>query len=643
MSRKNCSEVWDYFEKVENAGKAVCKTCKESYSYKSTVANLKNHLKRKHFNIYMSLPSEVQKLESEPSVGESTPAATVSNNVSVPITTSTSQGTSLVSDKNTCSTEHLAKRKRQNVIDAYVPKKISKSQKELIDRDVLELCIDSFQPFSIVEERSFRKLIKWIPGYQLPSRKTLSNTNLTSLYNSTKEKIIPEIEADCETMCVTLDLWTSRKTESYISITGHYINRQFQLKTVLLDCCSFPGNSTSLNLASELRRITNEWNLTHKINFAVTDNGANVVKAVKELLHWKHFGCYAHTLNLILQDSLKEFKDSLAKIKKIVGFFHKSSSASEKFLKQQVLNGKTPKKLVQEVETRWNSTFFMLERAVELKEEIKMTMAVLNNNFPLISEEEWSVFGELCRILKPFEEMTASMSGEKYVTGSNVIVVTRILQHSLEHCVVEESDYMDSIKRFMCTLKNNFKTRLGNVEKSGTFSLCTFLDPRYKMGAFTDSSEAETTKQRVLGHVQEMIARKQQPPPALSSSVPQSSGSAWNIFDTFMATENRQQGTPLSKAIKEVQMYIDDDILPRIDEEGNFTNPQAWWYEHRHLYPHLAEIYRTNCNVVATSVPCERMFSKTGQIISDRRASLKTEKVRQLMFLNVNLDPARFS
>lgn len=53
--RKNTSEIWDYFEKVERDGKAVCKTCKESYSFKTTTANLKNHLKRKHVSLSVPL------------------------------------------------------------------------------------------------------------------------------------------------------------------------------------------------------------------------------------------------------------------------------------------------------------------------------------------------------------------------------------------------------------------------------------------------------------------------------------------------------------------------------------------------------------------------------------------------------------
>ena len=39
---------------------------------------------------------------------------------------------------------------------------------------------------------------------------------------------------------------------------------------------------------------------------------------------------------------------------------------------------------------------------------------------------------------------------------------------------------------------------------------------------------------------------------------------------------------------------------------------------------------------MATSVPSERMFSKTGQIISERRNLIKPSKVRELALLNAN-------
>lgn len=65
-----------------------------------------------------------------------------------------------------------------------------------------------------------------------------------------------------------------------------------------------------------------------------------------------------------------------------------------------------------------------------MKDEIKVTLPIINKNLPIISEEELSAFSELCLILRPFEEVTTIMSGKKYVTGGDVIVMTRILKES---------------------------------------------------------------------------------------------------------------------------------------------------------------------------------------------------------------------
>ncbi|CAG4962456.1 unnamed protein product [Parnassius apollo] len=146
-------------------------------------------------------------------------------------------------------------------------------------------------------------------------RRALSSANKTLLWQA-KQKLKPLINTDCDAICVTLDLWTLRKTESYIAVTGHFISRDFQLKTILLDYCNFSGHHTSVNIAAELRRILDDWDLTRKVNFAVSDNASNVTNAVKNHLGWKHYGCYAHTLNLVLQDSLDYLKDNLGKIKK---------------------------------------------------------------------------------------------------------------------------------------------------------------------------------------------------------------------------------------------------------------------------------------------------------------------------------------
>lgn len=106
----------------------------------------------------------------------------------------------------------------------------------------------------------------------------------------------------------------------------------------------------------------------------------------------------------------------------------------------------------------------------------------------------------------------------------------------------------------------------------------------------------------------------------------------------LIIADKHQKGTALSMAIKEIDDYFKDDILPRLNKDGKINCPLDWWKKHQHTYPNLAELFRTKCNILATSVPYERLFSKTGNLISDRRTRLTSRKVEMIMFLNANSD-----
>lgn len=73
----------------------------------------------------------------------------------------------------------------------------------------------------------------------------------------------------------------------------------------------------------------------------------------------------------------------------------------------------------------------MLKRFVELEEAIRATLAFTDSRLPIITTEDL-LYSQLCQILRPFEEITKSMSGEKYESGSYVIVVTRCLKEACE-------------------------------------------------------------------------------------------------------------------------------------------------------------------------------------------------------------------
>lgn len=55
--------------------------------------------------------------------------------------------------------------------------------KRQIDNNLADLFIDAYHLFSVIAEKSFKKHARHIPGYELPSRKTVSNILIPTLYN----------------------------------------------------------------------------------------------------------------------------------------------------------------------------------------------------------------------------------------------------------------------------------------------------------------------------------------------------------------------------------------------------------------------------------------------------------------------------
>lgn len=173
----------------------------------------------------------------------------------------------------------------------------------------------------------------------------------------------------------------------------------------------------------------------NKVVTAVTDNAENMKKAIsKDLKKHNHF-CVAHTLNLSVQDAIKENKDletTLCNCRALVTYFKKSNLASYKLKEVQQQMNLPLLALIQDISTRWNSELSMLERLLELRVPITVTLASLENAARNLDLEEWTVVQEVIPVLKPLLLMTEKLSGELYPTMSLIVPLIRGLQKSLK-------------------------------------------------------------------------------------------------------------------------------------------------------------------------------------------------------------------
>ncbi|XP_036334481.1 uncharacterized protein LOC118745052 [Rhagoletis pomonella] len=172
-----------------------------------------------------------------------------------------------------------------------------------------------------------------------------------------------------------------------MAITAHFVNENFELCNVLLDCSSMSEANTSKNLAAQLQKVMDEWGVSENILLAVSDNASNIKNSIQNELKWRHLSSFAHTLNLIVKNSLNGqiVSSTLQKVKQIVAYFRKSTGTNEKFIAFQRNAGTEPLKLIQSVETRWNSTLYMVERFIKDEDAVKSTLAFIDKELPKIT------------------------------------------------------------------------------------------------------------------------------------------------------------------------------------------------------------------------------------------------------------------
>lgn len=249
------------------------------------------------------------------------------------------------------------------------------------------------------------------------------------------------------------------------------------------------------------------WEITNdKIAVFVTDNAANIVKAI-QLYHrvenkgFKHLGCFAHTIHLIVfEDGIKEatgLNELLTKVKDIVSFFKRSVTASD------ILKKKTPLKLIQSVPTRWNSTFFMLERFLKISEFINEVIFYLNANGKeapsMIDPSEMTILREVAEILQPWSDLTSELSAEKNVTASKIIPFIFCINKFIEKFKTTTQIGSNLLKCF----KDSAHIRLNKSEQNHMLAILTILDPRFK----TDNFGSALNVAKAISHIKTEMTR----------------------------------------------------------------------------------------------------------------------------------------
>lgn len=485
------------------------------------------------------------------------------------------------------------------------------------------------QPFQIVEDEGFQHFVKTaIPLYKVPGRKSI--TRLMEEKYELLSMVIKSKLSAVDTLTLTSDVWTDTlNIRSYLGMTAHFIS-EAKLQSVMLGVTPLEERHTADYLSEWLLNTCTQWRIaTEKVVAVVTDNGANILKAVTDSFgKHKHLACFAHTLNLVASKVIDEEPMVHAlceKVKALVTFFKQSVAAADELRKY------TNKKLIQSVSTRWNSTYFMLDRFVEISESVSAVLLKFPKSPAMLSASELQLARETIQILKPVENASREACGQTYVTASRVIPLVNFLKNKID--TLETNLTTSGGIKLRVLLLANFEKRFGKVEYTSLLAVSTILDPRFKKLYFNSPLAYSEAHQKIIKEMK-LISKESLNVQNRENLIPEkehpSDDSLWSYHENLLSkyqTINEDKTSSGNEIPADLKHYLNQSTSKLNDD------PLDYWHNNN-IYPILSKVALRYLSIVVTSVPSERLFSKAGNIVTERRNRLSPTHLQQLLFLS---------
>ncbi|XP_065326764.1 E3 SUMO-protein ligase ZBED1-like [Pelmatolapia mariae] len=535
-------------------------------------------------------------------------------------------------------------------ISAWLPN--SERAKKITQSITYFICKD-LRPYNIVENEGFSYMIKTLePRYVIPSRRFFADTAVPNLYIDVKRKV-EESLSTAERVALTCDAWASRAVDSYVTITAHYLTADWRLLSYVLQTRTLHESHTGANIANLLQNAAQEWGIADKNLVVVTDNASNMTIAT-QLAGYLHVKCFAHTLNLASQRALNlpAVARVLGRVRRITGFFNRSTVANHALEQKQKMLQLPTHKLKTDVCTRWNSAYDMLQRFLEQQPAIcaaLLSPEVRKSSTDIFTLNEMDIGNteEIVRALKSMQVATTVMSEEKNPTLSLVAPLLAQLLHDTQDNIGDTA----LVRNIKQSISQDLKKRYASTVERNTLYTASALDPRFKTLPFLSLEERQETYAREVAEAITLQEEKRQQPISEPEArehhekpgtplIPAKMRKSCGLTDLLGQTYGDVGAPPKSlsaTAEEEVKRY--QEVTPLALTE----DPLSWWKSHEEVYPFLATLAKRYLCIPGTSVSAERVFSTAGDIVTAKRSTLTSEHVDQLLFLSKNADIASLS
>ena len=335
---------------------------------------------------------------------------------------------------------------------------------------ILTMMVTDLQPFSMVNDPGFLNFSRLMdPRFTVGSAMYYRRL-LDKAFIKGKDKVQKKLkEAEPSSVSIQLDGW-SQHHHGFIGLLVNYITKGRRRTKICLACSQYDSSHTGENMARWVESECDKWGITEEVGVVTTDTASNMLKMMDYLpIHFLHGGCLNHIIQLVIKDELLEkasIKNLIKACRHICTYSNQSVQLSQFILAKQIEAGKDKSQclnLVQDVVTRWNSTFLMLQRFIILQPVIRDVLLDQQWQRKLdtrITNADWSLMEKVVMVLKVFYEATVRLSSNSACISDVIPTITGLIV-SLSS---EDRDDL-GVRDFKRKLNTSLNERLGAKEE----------------------------------------------------------------------------------------------------------------------------------------------------------------------------------
>jgi hypothetical protein len=555
-----------------------------------------------------------------------------------------------------------------------------------VEQALVQWMVQTRQPFTTIEHPAFRAMFD-AAGVALPVRSADTfRDRVKSAFQSWRHEIKQDLAHNCESLALSLDVWTSDHQLAVLAVIGHWIAPDFGRREALLEFAELRGAHSGENMAEVVHSLLQELEVAPKLLTITGDNASNngtLCDTLYAELHKDYddedsafrmqplmrfhgrpsfIRCLAHVINLVCKEvlahlgagSAKEAKATLdessllknppladhlsskgaiVKIRLLVLWITRSSQRRQEWKRVS-----PTKQINYDVDNRWNSTYRMVADAIRLRKELTQFVRIQPEIRTLQpTEKEWSMLQQIEKILQPFWEFTHTVSKDCSTIADSLPIYWSLndllkgVPRAQDECEHIEPAVRVAVER--ATEKLNKFTRL--VDENILYYVGLVLDPRIKTSLIEAQMSASDAR-LMVNRVRAFLHREYPAEVTLPPMVDRPEGMSGTLWKTLMRVQPHARPD-----VSDIDRYMDSPPVSwsrHPTEDGDPDWVLKWWRANAFDFPLMARAARDYLAVPSSEVGVERIFSGARDVLGLRRHAMNAETMRWLMLLNGQYD-----